>query len=183
MVWQSPSLQSSPKNSNEHDYTKSINNKIVLQRIEGSVADLFEEIDFQWHKFLKNSFTTTQQVGYIEQIKQEASEEKTIVIQMDFSENHNLLIQHEAMRAHWTTTQAATFTAHVTVNKDKHHSIAIITDYPSHDVQFVHAAQGVIVDYLRALHPSVRNFNYVSDGASQHFKNNKSILNLSYHQK
>ena len=69
-----------------------------------------------------------------------------------------------------------------TINKDKHHSIAIISDYLSHDVQFVHAAQGVIVDYLRALHPSVKNFNYVSDGAGQHFKNNKSILNLSYHQ-
>ena len=182
MVWQSPSLQSSSKNSNEHDYAKPINNKIALQRIEGSVADLFEEIDFQWHKFLKHSFTTTQQVGYIKQIKQEVSEEKTIVIQMDFSENHNLLIQHEVMQAHWTTAQAAIFTAHVTVNKDKHHSIAIISDYLSHDIQFVHAAQSVIVDYLRAVHPSVKNFNYVSDGAGQYFKNNKSILNLSYYQ-
>ena len=146
------------------------------------MADLFEEIDFQWHKFLKHSFITTQQFGYIKQIKQEASEQDSIVIQMDFSENHNLLIQHEVMQAHWTASQAAIFTAHVTVNKDEHHSIAIISDYLSHDVQFVHAAQGVIIDYLRNLHPSVKNVNYVSDGPSQHFKNNKSILNLTYHQ-
>ena len=33
-----------------------------------------------------------------------------------------------------------------------------------------------------SLHPSVKHFSYVSDGASQHFKNNKSILNLTYHQ-
>ncbi|CAF4363124.1 unnamed protein product [Rotaria sp. Silwood2] len=101
---------------------------------------------------------------------------------MDFSENHNLLIQHQVMQAYWTAAQAAIFTADVTVSKDKHHSIAIISDYLSHDVQFVHAAQGVIVDYLRGLHPSVKHFNYVSDGAGQHFKNNKSLLNLTYHQ-
>ena len=99
MIWQ-PS-QSASRNSIEHDYVKSINNKIALQRIQCSVADLFEEIDFQWHKFLKHSFTTTQQFGYIKQIKQEASEQDSIVIQMDFSENHNLLIQHEVMQAHW----------------------------------------------------------------------------------
>ena len=160
MIWQPP--QSSSRNSIEHGYVKSINNKIALQRIEGSVIDLFEEIDFQWHKFLKHSFTTTQQFGYTKQIKQEASEQDSIVIQMGFSENHNLLIQHEVMQAHWTAAQAAIFTAHITVNKDKHHSIAIISDYLSHDVQFVHAVQGVIVDYLRNFHPSVKHFNYDS---------------------
>ncbi|CAF3841862.1 unnamed protein product [Rotaria sp. Silwood1] len=180
MIWRPP--QSSSQNSGENDYVKSINNKIVLQRIENSVADLFEEIDLQWHKFLKHSFTTTQQFGYIKQIKQEASEQDSVVLQMDFSENHNLLIQHEVMQANWTAAQAAIFTAHVTVNKNKHHSIAIISDYLSHDVQFVDAAQGVIVDYLRGLYPSVKHFNYVSHGAAQHFKNNKSILNLTYHQ-
>ena len=86
------------------------------------------------------------------------------------------------MQAHWTAAQAAIFTAHVTVNKDKHHSIAIISDYFSHDVYFVHATQGIIVDYLRGLHPSAKHFKYVSDGVGQHFKNNKSILNLTCYQ-
>ena len=30
-------------------------------------------------------------------------------------------------------------------------------------------------------YPDVRHLNYVTDGASQHFKNNKSILNLTHH--
>ncbi|CAF3313213.1 unnamed protein product [Rotaria sp. Silwood2] len=180
MTW-CPS-QSSTQNGGENDNAKSTNKKIALQRIEGSVDDLFEEIDLQWHNFLKHRFTTDQQFEYIKLIKQEASEQNSIVIQMDFSENHNLLIQHQVMQAYWTAAQAAIFTADVTVSKDKHHSIAIISDYLSHDVQFVHAAQGVIVDYLRGLHPSVKHFNYVSDGAGQHFKNNKSLLNLTYHQ-
>ena len=30
--------------------------------------------------------------------------------------------------------------------------------------------------------PIARQLNYVSDGAPQHFKNNKNILNLTYHR-
>ena len=68
------------------------------------------------------------------------------------------------------------------MSKDEHHSVAIISDYLAHDVKFVHAAQGIILDYIQSVHPSVKRIKYVSDGVGQHFKNNKSILNLTYHQ-
>jgi hypothetical protein len=179
MKWQKVTLPL--KNSGDTDYVKSNNTKISLQRIEGSVADLLEEINLQWQKFLKHDFVTTQQYAYIKKIKEESNEDNTIIIQMDFSENHNLLNQNEVMQAHWTTAQATIFTVHVNINKNKHDSIAIISNYLSHDVTFVHAAQGIIVDYIRSIYPSVKHLNYVSDGAGQHFKNNKSILNLTYH--
>ena len=102
---------------------------------------------------------------------------------MDFSENHNLLHQNEVMQVHWTTTQAAIFTAQIEVNKNKHHQIAIVTDYLSHNVKFVHTAQGIIVDYILSIYPAVKQHNYVSNGAGQHFKNNKSILKLTDHQR
>ena len=102
---------------------------------------------------------------------------------MDFSENHNLLHQNEVMQAHWTTVQAVIFTAHIKVNKNKHHNIAIVSDYPSRNVKFIHAAQGIIVGYIPSIYPAVKQLNYVSDGADQQSKNNKSILNLTSHQR
>lgn len=60
--------------------------------------------------------------------------------------------------------------------------MVIISDYLVHDVEFVHAAQGIISDYVESAYPMVKRLNYVSDGAPQHFKNNTNILNLTYHQ-
>jgi hypothetical protein len=180
MVWQKPVLSSN--NNYKNNYDQSTTTKITLQRIDGSVQDLLDEFDLHWHKFLKHDFTTTQQFDYIKKLKEEASETDAVVAQMDFSENHNLLNQHEVMQAHWAATQAAIFTAHIKVNKHEHQSIAIVSDYLTHDVKFVHAAQGIIVDYVRSIYPFVKQLKYVSDGAVQHFKNSKSILNLTYHQ-
>ncbi|CAF4698512.1 unnamed protein product [Rotaria socialis] len=101
---------------------------------------------------------------------------------MDFAENHTLLAQNEIMQAHWTNQQATLFTVHIKTAKEKHHSLIIISDYLAHDVEFVHTAQSIISDYVQSIYPTVKRLNYVSDGAPQHFKNIKSILNLTYHQ-
>ncbi|CAF3661614.1 unnamed protein product [Rotaria socialis] len=86
------------------------------------------------------------------------------------------------MQAHWTNQQATLFTVHIKAVKEKHHSLIIISDYLAHDVIFVHTAQSIISDDVQSIYPTVKRLNYVSDGAPQHFKNNKSILNLTYHQ-
>ena len=85
------------------------------------------------------------------------------------------------MQAHWTTSQATIFMIHAKISKDNHHSMAIISDYLEHDVEFVHSAQRIIVDYIQSAYPGVKKLNYDSDGAPQRFKNNKNILNLTYH--
>lgn len=167
----------------DHDNSNASNIKVSIQKAIGSIADLFEEFDFQWKVFLKHSFITTQQSTYIKRIKEESSEEDTIVVHIDFAENHALVNQREIMQAHWSTPQATIFTIHLKVNKESHHSMAIISDDLTHDVKFVHAAQGIISDYVQSIYPTVKRLNYVSDGAPQHFKNNKNILNLTYHEK
>ena len=60
--------------------------------------------------------------------------------------------------------------------------MVIISDYLVHDVEFLHAAQGIISDFVLSVYSRVKRLNYVSDGAPQHFKNNKNISNLTYHQ-
>ena len=180
MVWRKPTP---PPTTTENlsSSRKSTNNQILLQKVNGSIADLLDEFDAQWFAFLKHSYVTTEQSNYIRKIKNEASEWDTIVVHVDFAENYSLLQQNSIMQAHWTTPQATIFTIHIKVDKDNHHSMAITSDYLEHDVEFVHAAQNIIVDYVQSLYSSVRKLNYVSDGAPQHFKNNKNILNLTYH--
>ena len=41
---------------------------------------------------------------------------KTILLQVDFSENASLLMQNEIQSAHWNHSQATLFTAHVWIN-------------------------------------------------------------------
>ena len=156
--------------------------KISMQRVSGSVRDLLEELDVKWAKFAVHHYCIRQQQEYIKKIKEEAHADRTIVVQMDFAENHSLIVQHEIQQAHWTTPQATIFTVHVTVDKTTHHSLAFISDHLDHNIDFVHAAQGVIVQFIRHRYPTVKRVNYVTDGTPQHFKSNKSMLNLTHHE-
>ena len=178
MQWRKP-LSSA---AGHDDETSSRDKYISLQRVSGSVNDLLQEFNSQWKSYLKHSYITSQQSNYIKEIKENAGENGTIIVNIDFAENHTLLKQNEIMQAHWTNPQAALFTIHLKINKDKHQSMVIISDYLVHDVEFLHAAQGIISDYVVSVYPGVKQLNYVSDGATQHFKNNKNILNLTYHQ-
>ena len=69
----------------------------------------------------------------------------------------------------------------IRVNAQTHHSMAIISECLEHDVKFVHAAQKIISQFVRDEYPRVRNLNYVTDCTCQHFKSNRSILNLNHH--
>lgn len=157
--------------------------KLMMQRVSGSVNDLIDEFDAQWSRFATHHFNTGQQIAYIKQIKLSANERRAVVVEMDFSENYHLLVQHEVQQAHYNTAQATIFTLNIRVNAQTHHSMAIISDCLEHDVKFVHAAQKVISQFVRDEYPRVRNLNYVTDGACQHFKSNKSILNLTHHHR
>ncbi|CAF4632672.1 unnamed protein product, partial [Rotaria socialis] len=178
MIWRK-SVSSTEKSNGENS---NADKKILLQKNIGSVEDLLEEFDCQWKTYVKHSYITSQQSSYIKMIKDQADEHETIVVHMDFAENHTLLAQNEIMQAHWTNQQATLFTVHIKTAKEKHHSLIIISDYLAHDVEFVHTAQSIISDYVQSIYPTVKRLNYVSDGAPQHFKNIKSILNLTYHQ-
>ena len=104
-----------------------------------------------------------------------------MVVEMDFAENHNLVIQHRIQQAHYNSAQATIYTINIHVTNKTHHAMAIISDCLDHDVKFVHAAQKIITQFVQDNYPDVRHLNYVTDGAPQHFKSNKSILNLTHH--
>jgi hypothetical protein len=153
----------------------------MLQRVSGSVNDLIDEFDFQWRKFAPHHYYTRQQIDYIKQIKLDSDDLGELVVEMDFAENHNLIVQHQIQQAYYNTAQATIFTINIHVTNNTHHAMAIISDCLDHDVKFVHAAQKIVAQFVRDNYPRARHLNYVTDGAAQHFKSNKSILNLTHH--
>ena len=100
--------------------------------------------------FLKHNCITTKQPDYIRRIKIEASKCDTIIEPIDFVESYNLLQQNSITQAYWTTLQAATLMINIQVDRDTPHSMAIISDYLEHDVEFVHATQNITVDHAQS---------------------------------
>ena len=123
---------------------KAVNKKILLQRISGPVDDLIDEFDTEWRKFAIHHYNTRQQIDYIKQIKSDNDDQDKIVVEMDFAENHNLIIQHQIQQAHYNSAQATIYTINIHVTNKTHHAMAIISDCLDHDVKFVHAAQKII---------------------------------------
>jgi hypothetical protein len=53
---------------------------------------------------------------------------------------------------------------------DEHRNMVIISDCLTHDNKFVHAAQKMIIDFIKTEYPNILTINYVTDGAVSHFK-------------
>ena len=77
-------------------------------------------------------------------LKSDNDDQDKIVVEMDFAENHNLVIQHQIQQAHYNSAQATIYTINIHVTNKTHHAMAIISDCLDHDVKFVHAAQKII---------------------------------------
>ena len=97
------SLSSTEKNDDDN-FTA--DNKISLEKNIGPFENQLEEFGCQWKNYVKRSYITTQRSDFIKTIKDEADEYETIVVHMDFAENHTLLAQKEIMQAHWQNQQA-----------------------------------------------------------------------------
>ena len=48
--------------------------------------------------------------------------------------------------------------------------MVIISDCLTHDNKFVHAAQKIVIDFIKTEYPNVSTINYITDGAVSHFK-------------
>ena len=105
---------------------------------------------------MRHSFINHQQSDCIKKVKEDANENNKVIVHIDFAENHILLNQKEVMQAEWTIVQATIFTIHLKINKEKHHIMVVISDYLAHDVEFVHAAQGIINRYVQSIYPTVK---------------------------
>jgi hypothetical protein len=77
--------------------------------------------------FASPHHNTRQQIDYIKKINLDVDDQRTIIVEIGFSENHNLIVQHEIQQTHYNTNQATIFTINIRVNNKIHHSMAVVT--------------------------------------------------------
>ena len=148
---------------------KKIDNRFVLVHANGSFEVLLKEIDDLWTTFVTHHYYTHKQRDYIGFLKDASSLNTYIVVQMDFAQNYAFVIQQEVQSAFYYRQQATLFTVYMKVGME-HRNMVIISDCLTHDNKFVHAAQKIIIDFLKTQYPNVSTINYVTDGAISQFK-------------
>jgi hypothetical protein len=139
---------------------KTLNNKVDLQHINGSIDSFLSEIDYQWEAFLLHWHITKEQREYIKILRLNSSSNTYILIQFDFAENFKIFQQREVQGYHWNNNQVTIFTIHLKlghVNKN----IVIISDHMTHNTSFVYVAQEIIVNFIKKHFPTVNKINYL----------------------
>ena len=154
---------------------KKVNVRYELLHLTGTFQALMEEIDDLWPNFITHSFYTHKQRDYIAFIKEMSSITTFAVAQLDFAQNFSFVIQREVHSAYYSRQQAAILTVYIKIGEE-HRNMVFISDYLTHDTRFVYCAQKSVVDFLRKEYHNVIKINYVSDGASAHFKSKCSTL-------
>lgn len=139
---------------------KSVNGKVELCNVSGSMSLLINEIDDQWETFLYHSYITTEQKEYITTLRSNSSDVTYIVAQLDFAENFSMIHQREVQGYHWNNKQATVFTIHMKIGFVQK-NIVIISDHMCHNTSFVYVAQQVIVDFIKENFPLVKKINYL----------------------
>lgn len=154
---------------------KKINSRYELLHLTGTFRALLEEIDNLWPNFITHTFYTREQRDYIALIKEKSTITTFAVVQVDFAQNFVFVIQREVQSAYYSRQQATIFTIYIKIGEE-HRNMVIISDYLAHDTRFVYSSQRIIIEFLRKEYPNILKINYVSDGASAHFKSKYSIL-------
>ena len=108
--------------------------RIYLQKINGNIPALLDNIDEQWPIILHHHYVKEQQKLYIDNIKKKSNVNNYIFITCDFAENYALIDQCEVQSAHWNQQQVTIFTIHIKIG-DSHRNLAAISDY---DTAFVY---------------------------------------------
>lgn len=154
---------------------KSVNSRYELLNQNGTFGALLKDIDDLWPNFITHSFCTRMQREYIKLIKETSTITTFVVIQLDFAQNFTFVTQREIQSAYYTRRQATLFTVYIRIGEE-YRNMALVSDYLAHDTRFVYCAQKIILDFVKKEYPNVIKINYVSDGASGHFKSQFSLI-------
>ena len=77
----------------------------------GTVGDCFDELKTQVGPFLLHTYVKRKQAASFKSLV-EGCDGKSVVLQVDFSENATIASQWEVQSTHWNHGQATLFTAH-----------------------------------------------------------------------
>ena len=162
--------------------------KKALLKLNGTIADLVDELTTELQTFTAHLFTAKwQQVQFSQLIR--SPPEKSFILVMDFSENYTCFSQNEVQSAHWSQNQVTLHpmvafydcdsceAPHSTVRE----AIHIISNDISHDAHsvctFTKAATAFLL-HNRGLHVN-REIQW-SDGCGCQYKSRTPLMDISH---
>ena len=90
---------------------QSVDNRVEKVDKMGTVGDCFDELKTQVGPFLLHTYVKRKQAASFKSLV-EGCDGKSVVLQVDFSENATIASQWEVQSTHWNHGQATLFTAH-----------------------------------------------------------------------
>lgn len=154
--------------------------------IASKSVSIYEYMDILGDKLMKfktHDFLARKQFIFTNELKKNLKKGEFMIC-CDFAENYAFVVQNSTQSFHWNNNQATVFTVVVYYNENdelKHVSMAIISDNLNHDSIAVYEYQKIIISYLK-INFTINQIYYVTDGASQHFKNKVNFRNLLFHE-
>ena len=130
------------------------NKKAEKVRINATIGDIFEELKNQLKSFLIHRYVKRIQTDHMENLINHC-DGKSVLIQVDFSENASLIIQNEIQSAHWNHSQATIFTAHAWIRESCKESFAIISDDLNHIKNAVYIFMSFLYNHLKNKYPNI----------------------------
>ena len=95
---------------------------------------------------------------------------KSVALQVDFSENANLLMQNEIQSTHWNHWQTTIFTASAWIDIATSQSIVIVSDDLSHTKRAVYTFISNLISHMKTAYPFVAVISVFSDRGASQFK-------------
>lgn len=156
-----------------------------LETLQKSNEDFINVFCEKLTLLVKHDFVAKQQSSFIND-KKENLKESEFVVNLDFSENYNIVVQDEAQSYHWASE-------HVTIHpfviyyreddKIKHSSFVVISPCLEHNTVSVYTFQKKLVEFMTTKFQTVpKKIFYYSDGCAAQYKNKKNFINLCYHK-
>ena len=158
---------------------KSTDSRIKKVVMTDTVDAIFNELKKQLNTFLLHTFVKRNQAASFDSLKK-SCDGKSIVLQVDFSENPTIAAQKEIQAAHWHHAQATIFTTHAWINNATNFSMVVISDDLNHTKYSIFIYMQCIFRSLQAKFPSIQTVNVFSDGPTSQFKQRFLFSNLHY---
>lgn len=144
-----------------------------------TVDAVFNELKKQLSTFLLHTYVKRKQAASFDSLKN-SCDGKSIVLQVDFSENAMIAAQKEVQAAHWHHAQATIFTTHTWINNTINFSMVVISDDFNHTKYSSFVFMQCIFQSLQTKFPSIETINVFNNGPTSQFKQRFLFSNLYY---
>ena len=156
---------------------KSTENRVEKVAISGTVEDVFDELKQQLNPFLLHTYVKRKQATSFDSLKS-SCDGKSVVLQVDFSENATITAQREVQAAHWHHAQATIFTSYAWIDNKTNFSTVVISDDLDHTKHSIFVFMQCVFRTLKATFPNIELVDVFSDGPTSQFKQRYLFSNL-----